>query len=290
MSSRFFSFLILVLFAATSAEAGWKKWSSEVKTDPFTGGEKVFLGFSPSTNSSLSVKCDTSKTGIEVRSIPGWRGDNSLIDSKPTIKLAIDGDLLFIGQTITTSVGLYGGDYLIGISAMLDQGQSEEFIARFVKAKRQIAMDDGMSTGPIITTARGSTKSGRALIKCLGKQVSTGSKSNKQEGTIGKSDTSGKPNLKELSLMARSGRESANAAAVIFHTIMVGSPYCGFEITPLIQKFLADSLAVAKEDQSLGDENSRGVKLARAPFEGDTALGLCQELAPIYLDARFGSK
>jgi hypothetical protein len=290
MFFRCLAVIAAVLITVNSAYAGWNKWSSEVKKDPFTGGEKVFLGFSPSTNSSLSIKCDTSKTGIEVRSIPGWRGDDSLTDRQPTIKLAIDGDLLFTNQTIATSVGLYGGDYLIGISAMLDQRQSQEFIARFVKAKRQIAMDDGMSTGPTITTARGSTKSGRALIKCLGKQVTTGSKSKVQGNKNSKSDPSGIPNLKELSLMARSGREGANAAAVIFHTIMVGSPYCGFEITPLIQKFPADSLAVAKEDQSLGDDNSRVVKLARAPFEENTALGLCKELAPIYLDARFGSK
>jgi hypothetical protein len=290
MVTRILVIAITTFLMVGSANAGWKKWSSDVKTDPFTKGEKVFLGFSLSTSSSLIVRCDTSQTGIEVRAIPGWRGDNSLLDRKPEVKLAIDGDLLFTNQKIDTNVNLYGGDYLVGISAMLNRRQSEEFIARFVKAKRQIAMDDGMSTGPTITTARGSTRAGRALIKCLGKQIRT-NEGGSDEGSSSKSSKEeGIPTLKELSLMARSGKEGAKAAAVIYHTVIAGSPYCGFEVTPLIQKFLADSLAVAKEDQDLGGENSLGAKLARAPFEEDTAIGLCKELSSVYLDARFGSQ
>lgn len=170
MSFRSLSVILITLFSATNSNADFQRWSSEVDSDPFTGGEKVFVSFSRSINSNLAIKCDTSKPGIEILTIPGWKGDESLRYETPTIQLAIDKELLFEGQEISSSIGLYGQNNLAGISAHLTAEQSEEFIVKFASARSQIAMKDGRSNGPMITTARGSTKASGALTKCLGKQ------------------------------------------------------------------------------------------------------------------------
>jgi hypothetical protein len=279
MYLRILAIILLSTLSAGNAFAGWNKWSSEVKVDPFTKGEKVFLDFSLSRNSSLNIKCDTSKSGIEILAIPGWRGDQSTTARTPQIQLAIDGDLLFAGETVNTSVGLYGGDYLVGISALLDPRQSVEFINRFARAKRQIAMNDGMSSGPMIATARGSTKSGKSLTKCLGKQVR---------------EAAPEPAKKKSPSLSPESNDEENLEAanniLIYHTIMIGTPYCGFRVSPKLKTYLGREYNIPVEVMDLHEQDNSGLQLIHTMFKSNEALKICKEISGAYLDARFAIK
>ncbi len=49
--------------------------------------------------------------------------------------------------------------------------KSTEWLGKFIKARSQIAIKDGISTEPLLLKARGSTKTGNLLKQCLDSQT-----------------------------------------------------------------------------------------------------------------------
>lgn len=116
--------------------------------------------------SGVIIFCDTAKQGLTVRAVPGFAFEESLNDITPELEFAIDGKRL-VGQSGT--VGTVA-DNLAASETALSVGNSETFVVAFFKAEKQIAIKDGISDRPHLLKARGSTKAGAALVKCMAGQ------------------------------------------------------------------------------------------------------------------------
>ncbi|AQS41500.1 MAG: Hypothetical protein BHV28_08010 [Candidatus Tokpelaia hoelldobleri] len=154
----------MLAVSINNAVAGFNNWDYEMENNPFSGGIKIYSINMTSIRSGVAILCDSSEKAIKIRSIPGFVYDSSLDYVTPEIKIAIDGDIILIGlEGRTGSVG----DNLAMSEAKLEGDDARIFLTAFKKAARQVAIENGISTGPILLTARGSTKTGQALEKCL---------------------------------------------------------------------------------------------------------------------------
>jgi hypothetical protein len=159
------SLTFVVLFAGQSF-ADFMAWSSETEDDPFSKGQRVTVDFMSTIRSGIILICDSSEQGLLLRAIPGFAFDNALAGAEPEIEIAIDGERI-VGQTGETgSVG----DNLATAQVMLTGENAEVFLEAFEKAKKQVAIKDGISDRPHLLSARGSSKTSKALRACLGKQ------------------------------------------------------------------------------------------------------------------------
>lgn len=113
--------------------------------------------------SGVIIFCDTSEPGIEVRAIPGFDYVDKLATFIPQVAFAIDGKLLFDATGRTAQVG----NNLAAVSIRLDGDRAKTFTKAFMKAKKQIAVKDGISDKPHLLTADGSTKAGKTLMGCV---------------------------------------------------------------------------------------------------------------------------
>lgn len=153
---------------AAPAVAGFQSWSADAEDDPFSKGRRVTADFMTSIRSGVVVICDSAEKGFLIRAIPGFAFESALRGLEPEIEIAIDGDRLF-GQTGETgSVG----DNLAVAQVMLSPENAKAFLAAFSKAKKQVAIKDGISDRPHLLSARGSTKAAQALDSCLKLQAS----------------------------------------------------------------------------------------------------------------------
>jgi hypothetical protein len=157
---------VLSLACALPSQAGFENWSVDRESDPFSGGESVSVNFMTSLRSGVVVLCDSAKHGLIVRAIPGFDYDAKLETFKPTVKFAFDGKLLFNADGETGAVG----SNLAVSQVTLDGDQAKQFVEAFAAAKKQIAIDDGISDKPHLLTARGSTAAGQAVVSCIAKQ------------------------------------------------------------------------------------------------------------------------
>ncbi len=72
-----------------------------------------------------------------------------------------------------TPVGNYSGrtgafgDNVAGVIVELNGENADKFIRAFIASKKQIAFKDGISDGPHLLKARGSTKAGHQMKLCL---------------------------------------------------------------------------------------------------------------------------
>lgn len=155
-----------LLALSTPALAGFESWSVESEDDPFSGGNRTTVAYSSSMRSGVIIFCDTAKTGLSVRAVPGFAFEDSLNDITPELEFAIDGKRL-LGQS--GAVGAVG-DNMAASETTLSVGNSEIFVVAFVAAQKQIAIKDGISDRPHLLKARGSTKAGAALVKCMAGQ------------------------------------------------------------------------------------------------------------------------
>ena len=166
----------LLALGGGEAHAGFKTWSTKVESDPFSGGTKVTVDFASTITSGILVVCDTSQNGMMVRSVPGFSFSDALKDYKPILEFAIDGSRLLGQQGETNSVG----DNLAVAQVQLTHYHAEALAYAFTRAKKQIAIKDGISDRPFLLGVAGSSKAGAALTRCLGKQVTEAPKTENQ--------------------------------------------------------------------------------------------------------------
>jgi len=148
------------------AEAGFQSWTAEKEEDPFSKGKRVTVDFMNSVRSGVLLICDSAEKGFMLRAIPGFAFESVLRSIDPEIEVAIDGERLFGQEGETGAVG----DNLAIAQVMLSPENAKAFIMAFTKAKKQVAIKDGISDRPYLLSARGSTKAAQALEGCLSQQ------------------------------------------------------------------------------------------------------------------------
>jgi len=156
----------LVIISSVPAHAGFNSWSAESEDDPFSGGNRTTISYSNSARSGVLIICDTAEPGLMIRAVPGFAFEDSLAGFTPQMEFAIDGKKV-LGQA--GNVGAVG-DNIAASETMLSNENSEVFVKAFAAAQKQIAIKDGISDRPFLLTARGSTKAGAALVKCMTSQ------------------------------------------------------------------------------------------------------------------------
>lgn len=159
--------LALALSWNAPAFAGFNSWSAESESDPFSGGTKVTVDYATSIRSGVFIVCDTAQHGMLVRAVPGFSYEEVLAGIKPVMQFAVDGKHLVDQEGSTGAVG----DNLAAAQVQLTHENALTLVNAFVKAKKQIALKDGISDRPFLLRASGSSKSGAQLAKCLKEQV-----------------------------------------------------------------------------------------------------------------------
>ncbi len=158
--------LAMGLALPTVSLAGFGEWSSEVEKDPFSKGQRVTVNNMTSIRSGVLMICDSSEKGLTVRIIPGFAAVEKLAGYEPHVEFAVDETLLFGQGGETGSVG----DNLAVAQVQLTPQNAKILVDAFTKAKKQVAIKDGISDRPHLMSSRGSTKSGAALTACMDKQ------------------------------------------------------------------------------------------------------------------------
>lgn len=158
--------LAALLAAGTPARAGLDRWTAEVEEDPFSKSETVMAGYMSSLRSGVFVFCDSAGDGVRVRAVPGFAYDEALTGYVPKLELAIDGEP---AGSATGRVGAVG-DNVASAEAEFAGKAGRAFVRAFAKAKRQVAVKDGIADRPHLLRAAGSTKTGERLLACLRKQ------------------------------------------------------------------------------------------------------------------------
>lgn len=149
----------------SSAHADFDRWSVVKDDDPFSKGENVMIEYSTSLRSGVAIFCDTAKSWISIRAIPGFVFGPSLEGFEPDMKFAIDGQIIV---EATGHTGMAGDNMAVAEVAFSDEN-SQKFVTAFIASKKQVAIQDGISDQPHLLSARGSTKAGEALKACLDK-------------------------------------------------------------------------------------------------------------------------
>jgi hypothetical protein len=157
--------LSLLAISASGAKADFGSWSTEVKDDPFSGGQIVTADFMSTLRSGVFIFCDSTKNGLRIRSVPGFEFAPGMTYAE-WMRLAIDGKLF---APLIPSVGSVGANLAASEGLMLPDMEAD-FIKAFTNAKRQIAVKDGISDQPQILSADGSTETGKKLLACMQKQ------------------------------------------------------------------------------------------------------------------------
>jgi len=161
-----FAILINLSFILSS-HAGFQRWSTEIKSNPFSGGKDIDVLFNASRTQQVQVTCNSSKSGIQFVAIPGFELPSSLAGEIVDVKIAVDGAIVVADQKGVVSA--FGAN-LAGVVIPLDKNSATKVTEAMINATRQIAISDGISTQPFLLNARGSTKAGKSLNECLAVQ------------------------------------------------------------------------------------------------------------------------
>lgn len=145
------------------AYAGFERWTSQVENNPFTGGTDVTVLYNLSARSQVSLSCDSAENGVNLVAIPGWEMTSSIDGFEPSMKIAVDGNIILSG--LIAQIGAFG-ENLAGAYITLTKEDAVKLTEAFVTAQKQIAIEDGMSTKPFLMSARGSTASALKLKQC----------------------------------------------------------------------------------------------------------------------------
>jgi len=175
---RFIILLISYGLFVSKAVAGFDRWSTEIESNPFSGGKDVNVLFVVSRSAQVQVRCDSTSSGLQIVAIPGFELPVDLQNEIVEIKLAVDGDVVVGDQSAVVSA--FGAN-LAGVVIALNKNLSGSFTKAMITAKRQIAISDGISSKPFLLNARGSTKAGKALDQCL--EVQVGKQADIETGT-----------------------------------------------------------------------------------------------------------
>lgn len=162
---------IAFFLGSADLKAGFGRWTVDTESDPFSKGDNVVAGYLSSVRSGVFIECDTAGYGIEVRAVAGWEVTSTellaLEAMDPKAAIAVDGEVLL--QDLDTKPGACG-QRVACITLTLDSKESEKLLNAFVSAKNQIALRDGISNKPHLLSAKGSTKSAKALLSCTKQQ------------------------------------------------------------------------------------------------------------------------
>lgn len=164
---RLIATIALVFFYPLAAMAGFDSWTVDVESDPFSGGQRVTVSISTSSRSGVVIFCDTAETGLTVRAVPGFTYEEGMEGFVPQMEFAVDGERIVAE---TGEVGAVGDNLAISEVKLLGAGASQ-FVDAFSDAKSQVAIKDGISDRPHLMSARGTTKSGKALLTCMERQA-----------------------------------------------------------------------------------------------------------------------
>lgn len=155
--------LALLLVSMNSANAGFERWTASAKKNPFSGGVDVSVIYNVSRNSQVQVQCDSGKQGIKIVAIPGFEASADLLIFTPSIRFAVDGKIIL--TDVPAKVSVFGAN-LAGVAITLTKENADKFTDGLLSAKRQIALEDGISSKPFLLTARGSTAAARKIKQC----------------------------------------------------------------------------------------------------------------------------
>lgn len=163
---------IIPAFFATQALA-YDTWNVEVEKDPFTGSERITVSYFQSARSGVFILCRPDESGLNLRMLPGWRFDDGDTERyaeaiMSRFAIAVDGEVLDVTPTKTSFGNI--DDNLANADVHIDHDAARKVVEAWINAKSQIALKDGVSDGPFLLTARGSTNSGRVLESCLDSQ------------------------------------------------------------------------------------------------------------------------
>jgi hypothetical protein len=157
---------IALLASMSAAHADFERWSTEVADDPFNGGQNVTASYMDSLRSGVFIECNSSAGTIVFKVIAGWAYVADLAGFTPIVKYAVDGVVIDVAGV--ARAGAFG-DNIAGIHVDLEPNEARKLVEAFVGAKKQIAIQDGISDQPHLLTARGSTSSGEKLLACINK-------------------------------------------------------------------------------------------------------------------------
>ena len=163
---KVFGGIIVLLLNVSVANAGFDSWTADTNDDPFKGGEVVTASYVRSARSGVFVECNSTSGTVILKAIAGWAYQPGLELIKPDVKYAIDGNVVEI--TGEAATGAYG-DNIAGISVNFEKIEARKLVESFARAKKQIAINDGISDSPFLLSARGSTAAGKKLIACIDK-------------------------------------------------------------------------------------------------------------------------
>lgn len=153
----------LIFATITTANAGFERWTAETKKNPFSGGVDVSVLYNLNRDAQIQVNCDSAKQGITITAIPGYEASSDSLAFKPTIRFAVDGEIIL--SDIAARTAAYGAN-LLGVVIELTKENADKFTDGLLSAKRQIAIEDGMSTEPFLLTAKGSTAAAQKVKQC----------------------------------------------------------------------------------------------------------------------------
>lgn len=154
---------ILALTFSTDAYAGFERWTANSKKNPFSGGTDVSVLYNVSRVAQVQVQCDSGKQGITIVAIPGYEVTPDALAYKPTVRFAVDGEIILSG--VSASVSAFGAN-LAGVVIELTKENADKVTDGLLAAKRQIAIEDGLSSKPFLLTARGSTAAAKKVKQC----------------------------------------------------------------------------------------------------------------------------
>ena len=159
-------YLLCFLFfsASSSVQAGFQVWSTEITSDPFNGGISVASNYADSLRSVVFVECSSETKRVTIKIIHGFQYTAEMESMHPKIRVAVDGA---VTSSFEGSVGSFG-DNIAGSYVELYDSQSKDFARKFASARKSVDFQSELSTGFFSTSARGTTKAGEALSKCIG--------------------------------------------------------------------------------------------------------------------------
>jgi hypothetical protein len=164
MKTLIYLSLATLAFLVTPAKADFQRWSAEVESDPFTGGNNVSATYLMSVRSGAFIECDSATHELTFKVVAGWEYETSIADYVPTIDIAIDGKIFgsYEGKT-----GAYGSN-IAGVFFKLSGEKAVDLLRAIAGSQKQIAVRDGISDGPHLMSAKGSTAAGKKLLSCIG--------------------------------------------------------------------------------------------------------------------------
>lgn len=162
--------IVTALLTTSTANAGWQRWSSTREKDPFDNSIKITVSYTESQSSIVLAKCDSKKRGIVLRIVTGLGFKSGYSDLDATLKVAIDGQIIF--EDLKGKTGSYGsGVGILGADYPLDKTASFKLAKAMVGARRQVAFRDNLVDRAYLLNAKGSTKAFKQLADCVNNQL-----------------------------------------------------------------------------------------------------------------------